>query len=61
MLKRQKPTAESLGFRVREMIMNDLSQAPEHPNGIEGDYFRELIQASSEYIAKLGKIQESYM
>lgn len=60
-LKRQIPDDNSLGLRVKMLIEKDISQAPEHITGIQDDYFLSLIDASSEYISKLEKIQVTYL
>lgn len=61
-LKKQIPTETSLGLRVKNLIIADLSHVPllmTRKNEVKekGNYYRQIINASSNYILKLEKIQ----
>jgi hypothetical protein len=60
-LKKHIPDESSLGIRVKYLIFADLSHVPKLMTAIEGkekrDYYKQLINASSNYILKLEHIQ----
>lgn len=60
MLNRFKPDDNSLGMRVKMLIEKDLSLCAPLVciKGLESEYYSKLINASSEYILALEKIQE---
>lgn len=55
------PDETSLGIRVKNLILADLSQTAKLilNNDFTNDYYRQLINASSEYILKLERIQQN--
>ena len=61
MLKKHIPNENSLGIRVKNIILADLSHAPRLINSSEDEakasYYRKLINVSSDYIIKLECIQ----
>lgn len=62
LLEKYKPDASSLGLRVKDLILEDLSYcaALVYNHNIENtDYRKQLISASSDYILRLEKIQLS--
>lgn len=64
MIKRYKPNTSSLGLRVKDLILEDLSYvAPlvNHKEIDNPDYHRKLINASSNYIVELENIQKSFL
>lgn len=64
-LKKHILNETSLGLRVKNLIIADLSHVPElitkSKNINEQKYYRQLINASSEYILKLENIQADIM
>lgn len=60
LLKKYKPGSESLGLRVRNLILSDLSIVPKLLSNFECvDTEKQLVNASSYYIVQLEKIQKS--
>lgn len=60
LMEKYKPDASSLGLRVKDLILEDLSYcaALVYNRNIENpDYRRQLIKASSDYILRLEKLQ----
>lgn len=60
LIEKYKPDASSLGLRVKDLILEDLSYcaALVYNRNIENpDYRRQLIKASSDYILRLEKLQ----
>lgn len=67
LFNRHKPSSDSLGLRVKELIEKDLVHALELINSSKGSanilqesYMKELNYASSQYIVQLENIQKKY-
>lgn len=60
-LKQAAQDGRSLGHRVRNLILSDISEAPSLLKGENQNekYYRELINASTEYILRLKEIQSA--
>ena len=61
-MDKYKPDASSLGLRVKDLILEDLSYCAAlvyNRKIANPDYRKQLINASSDYILRLGKIQLS--
>ena len=62
LMEKYKPDASSLGLRVKDLILEDLSYCAAlvcNRNIDNPDYRKQLINASSDYILRLEKIQLS--
>lgn len=62
LMEKYKPNASSLGLRVKDLILEDLSYCAAlvcNRNIDNPDYRRQLINASSDYILQLERIQQS--
>lgn len=66
LIKKYMPTSDSLGLRVQQLIISDISHSKdliaEYPSTNETTALRrELVYLSSEYVFKIMKLQEKYL
>lgn len=66
LIRQNAPNEHSLGVRVKRLIENDLSQTANliyayKENGNVDEIKKQLINASSEYVVKLGEIQKNML